>query len=268
MAKTDERRLDRVEGSLTPREAFLLWMGEAHQHESWQAYVLSLKDQPIEQHPYRVLPQQVEEAVRAEHRGQQPWEVEQRVVRAVREVSFYLELHEAVTGRFALEWRALALQVLVALDHVKRVVEASEPTPQDINRARQWAVDALGELLMWQTAARRIGDQYLGGTCPLFPDQVQRLAASIEHAESVLALLNDHLDWLQYLRERGGKQAPPAGLALDLVGRNDLDVAVEREAAKVAQQIVAMAKAEAAMYVHEPKLAVELLGQVWIGLAP
>ena len=38
---------------------------------------------------------------------------------------------------------------------------------------------------------------------------------------------------------------------------------VEREAAPMVQQMVAMAKAEAAMFVHEPGLAEELLGRVW-----
>lgn len=47
-----------------PKEAFLLWMEEAHQHESFASYVMSLKNQPIEQHPMQRLPRQVEESAR------------------------------------------------------------------------------------------------------------------------------------------------------------------------------------------------------------
>jgi hypothetical protein len=104
MTKTDERRLDRVEGSLTPKQAFLLWLGEAQAHEAWAAHVLALKNQPIEQHPMQTLPRQVEAAVRESHRAEndavtsardrsaqkarRQHQIEDDVIRAVREVSF------------------------------------------------------------------------------------------------------------------------------------------------------------------------------------
>ena len=38
-----KQRIDRIEGSLTPKQAFLLWMGEAHAHGSLVEYGRALK---------------------------------------------------------------------------------------------------------------------------------------------------------------------------------------------------------------------------------
>ena len=46
MAAKHDKRLDKVEHSLTPRQAVLLWMEEAHQVGSINDYSRSLKGQP------------------------------------------------------------------------------------------------------------------------------------------------------------------------------------------------------------------------------
>jgi len=269
MTKADERRLEKIAASLTPKEAFLLWMAEAHRHETFTEYVLSFKDQPSEQHPYRRLPDQVDASVRAAHRGEKHIDVETLVRHAVREVAFYIELHEALTGRVAAEWRALGLQLLLALGINRDLMQEKEPTQPDVDRARHWVVQAAGDLLLWQRVAEQLAARYLDGRTLLFPQQEKRLAECIETAEMLIAHFNDHMEWLRFLREEAkptSRKKPGPVLELDPIDAGRLQTEVERAATSTAQQIVAMAKAEAAVFVHEAKLASQLLDGVWTGL--
>ncbi len=83
MSKTDERRLQKIEAALSPKEAFLLWLAEAQQYDSFASYVMSLKGQAREQHPMRTLPKQVEQTVRERHQGEKPPEPARRETRAL-----------------------------------------------------------------------------------------------------------------------------------------------------------------------------------------
>ena len=44
MSATGRRRIEKIEGSLTPRQAVLLWLEEAAQLGSLREYVLSIKE--------------------------------------------------------------------------------------------------------------------------------------------------------------------------------------------------------------------------------
>ena len=78
-----ERRLARLEGTLTPRVATLLWLTEAHSFSSLPAYVAWLVDQPASAAPLYRVPEAAETGVRAALRGEKHDAVE----RAAREVS-------------------------------------------------------------------------------------------------------------------------------------------------------------------------------------
>src|ERR1041384_3446501 len=109
MKKADKRRLEKVEAALTPKQAFLLWLEEARQDESYAPHVLAHRGQPMEEHPYRRLPRQVEQAVRDRYKetggpqvsasmypgrlqkAQAERMIDDEVRRAVREVAFYYE---------------------------------------------------------------------------------------------------------------------------------------------------------------------------------
>jgi hypothetical protein len=294
VTRSDERRLDKIAAALTPKQAFLLWLDAAQQHESWAAHVLAMRGQPIAQHPYQRLPRQVEQAVRGAHqaqraapanpfagpagqRAQRERQLEQEVVTAVREVAFYLELHGALTDRLAVEWKALTLQLLLALGECRALWRQDAPAPRELYRARSWVVQAAGELLGWQAVATRLADQYTSGRRLLFPEQARLLTESIEIAMLLVEQFNDHLGWLAYLRDdakkrkvrrteaRRTKDAPPM-LDLTPIDGEALHAAARREATTTATQLVAMAKSEAALFVHQGELAAELLAGVWAGV--
>jgi hypothetical protein len=66
------RRLDKLEDSLSPKEAVIHWLSESHAYGSLPAYVESLIDQPDTAQPFIAVPAQVEKAVWESMRGQRP----------------------------------------------------------------------------------------------------------------------------------------------------------------------------------------------------
>jgi len=88
-----------------------------------------------------------------------------------------------------------------------------------------------------------------------------------------VAHFNDQMSWLEFLRDDAGRKTKrkkqdvlAEQLTLEPIDEEQLKRDVEREAAVTAEQIVTVAKAEAAMFVHQSELAVELLDRVWMGL--
>jgi hypothetical protein len=69
---------------------------------------------------------------------------------------------------------------------------------------------ALAEALITEVftvhgAVARIAATYFRGRTPLFPAQAEQLAASLQHAEQVVTIFNDHLDYLAWLRTESTK---------------------------------------------------------------
>ena len=64
-----KQRMDKLETSLTPRQAVLLWMAEAHQFGTMEEYAQSLKDLPDSAWPLPRLGNQVETSVKQSMKG-------------------------------------------------------------------------------------------------------------------------------------------------------------------------------------------------------
>jgi hypothetical protein len=93
---TSKRRLDKIEVSLTPKQAILLWMEEAHQYDAMEQYVQSLKPGPESAWPLCVLPEKVSTAVEQAMKGRPKPEVARVARQAVRDVLFLFHLHQQV----------------------------------------------------------------------------------------------------------------------------------------------------------------------------
>src|SRR5262249_54305630 len=155
-----------------------------------------------------------------------------------------------LTGRLAVEWKAMALQVLLGLAEHGHLMNAKEPTQKEVDRARHWAVQAAGDLRLWQRVGEILADRYVHGRSLLHPEQEERLRESIDTADWLVEAFNDHVEWLRFLQEdstKGRANQPNHEPALDLtpIDIEGLHAAVEREAKVSAEQIFAMAKAEA-----------------------
>jgi len=87
-----KRRLGKLEGSLSPKEAVLHWLTEAHAFGSLPNYVNSLIDQPEAMQPFIALPKRVEQAVWDSMRRQRPAFIKEVMREATGDTVFLLRL--------------------------------------------------------------------------------------------------------------------------------------------------------------------------------
>src|SRR5919106_1984750 len=120
---TSKRRLDKLEVSLTPKQAILLWMEEAHQYDTMEQYVRFLKPGPESAWPLAVLPEKVATAVEQAMKARPRQEVARMARQAIRDVLFLFHLHQGVNQKFMEEDRHFwtkALLLSTELDALRR----------------------------------------------------------------------------------------------------------------------------------------------------
>ena len=83
---TAKRRIDKLETGLTPKQAILLWLQEAHSFNTIEEYVLHLKTQPDSAAPIGRLTSQVAESVKQTLKGRPQEEINKAVNQAYKDV--------------------------------------------------------------------------------------------------------------------------------------------------------------------------------------
>ncbi len=96
MSTPNNRRLHKLEMSLTPRQAVILWMTEAHQFPSLYDYMLSLRNKPKNATPLYRLHDQMEKAVTESMQGKPKDEAHRAVRSAYRDAAFLYYLHPPI----------------------------------------------------------------------------------------------------------------------------------------------------------------------------
>jgi hypothetical protein len=97
------RRMAKLEGALSPREAVLAWLVEAQQYPSLEDHVRSIVELPVEAAPLSVIGERVEAAVRGSMKGQPRDAIETAVRGAVGDGVFLFSL--------ALQLNVVALEI-------------------------------------------------------------------------------------------------------------------------------------------------------------
>jgi hypothetical protein len=273
MSSTGYRRLEKIAQALSPQQAVLLWMAEAHQYPTLAAYMDALKDAPITQYPMMHLPDQVEQAVRTARKGAKPEVITRAVRQAVREVAFLFYLQLQVNTRLWGDWRAMCLHLAYVASEMGHCCADDAPTEADLARVRQHAIDVVLEFLQWDIAIGKLADRYYGGASPLFPAQAEQLAAALQNAEQVVTIFNDHLDYLAWQRtdstkgkntKRKKQKLPP--LPVEPIDLEELQGAIQPAGIDLASHIVVMAQAEAAEFLGEYQEALALVRtRLWPG---
>src|SRR5712691_13042331 len=124
MAGKHDKRLAKVETSLTPKQAVLLWMEEAHKFGSMHQYALSMKGQPDGTFLLIKLPKQVETAVRDSMKGQKREWVDRAVDRALKDVFFLFKLQFQANIDLLQEKQKLAMILAWLFEKLHRLREA------------------------------------------------------------------------------------------------------------------------------------------------
>jgi hypothetical protein len=265
------KRLDKIEASLTPQAAFLVWLAEVKEYPSISAFATALKDAPDSSYPMYRLPHAVAQAVEHTHKGENPEAIYRAVRQPVQDVAFLYSLHGDCNIRLMEDWRAMCLQIALAASHLGRLFEHETPQRDELAGTRHIALTGITELWEWDAAIRLLGDRYFGGESPLYPAWAEELTAICEQAETMATLYNEHLDWPAYLAETPAK---PAAANRAKAGRQpknptilvpaepiDLDALRRQTQAggrELARHLVAMAQAEALRFMDEPRAALAL----------
>lgn len=226
-----ERRLARLEGTLTPKAATLLWLTEAHGFSTLRTYVAWLIDQPASAAPLVRVPEAAEGGVRAALRGEKHDAVERAVREAVRQavflVEFVIRLNTAAeeASRFeglryaALFWEMRALTAEAELE------EGGEDRQGRRAIARHWAAwraavtDWLTDLATAEAARRLLEHRYLDGRGVLFPDlgrdwdTLRETGARLAALADTLPALGDDRSRRRGLHDRSPRPTAVAGRA-------------------------------------------------------
>ncbi|HEY8869642.1 MAG TPA: hypothetical protein VIM30_09640 [Candidatus Limnocylindrales bacterium] len=223
---TAERRLARLEASLSPVQAVLHWLDEAQAFPSLTAYVRSIAAEPLAPTPLDRVLGSVEGGVRAAMKGKPRPEVDAALTRAARQAAFRyllvmrlnLDTHEAAQlkglGAAALFFlmRALGSDEIVtaALSGDPDLGGASEadPAPDEGSAWRRWrgsVVGLLSSLYAEEEARLTLEERYLAGHGSLFADVEQEWTEAREQAERVARFA--------LLLQPGENEEPPESLA-------------------------------------------------------
>ena len=194
------RRVARLEAALTPRQATLLWLAEAHAFGSLHAYATWLVEQPPSANPLVHVPHMARLAVETSLRGQPRSLVAEAEQQAVLDGVFLIRLVIEIEMSAGSGLRRAELRFLGLWSEMRALraggTDDANALAADRGRWEAWqrAVDELLITVMSAREARALLERrYLQGQAASFPDTstawqqlrdgVQRLADS-DHAPS------------------------------------------------------------------------------------
>ena len=182
---TSERRLAKLETSLSPTQLVLRWLAEAHAYGTLEAYVGSILDLPGDQQPIDRLCREANEGVRTRLRGKPAGEIRKAVNPALRETVFRFELvlRIYVTTRELLDREALIDTALSA--HVALATSEEAGDTDRLATLRDLLLFRVGELHAAADARTSVEQRYLDGHAALFPDVVVAWAEQVRSTEMI-----------------------------------------------------------------------------------
>jgi hypothetical protein len=264
--------LDKVAGALTPQEAVLAWMAEAHGCGSLNAYLETLRGAPQERFPLVRLQDQMEQAVgvtrvNGDYRRSALKPEERHALRfAVRDVGFLYILASNLNWRLVERRRAHWLHVALCGTMLRLAV--ADESARELARARDQVEEALATACIQQGTVATIERRYFSGASALFPDIAADVAALVTATERTVQLGNDLVGIFTapapQRRDRTKVVAPPPD-----PGFTPLDCAAVRAqcAAAIEAEVslqVDLAKAEALDLIGEREAGYPLVARhVW-----
>ena len=185
-----DKRLDRIEECLTPKQVALVWLKETNRHANIMEYIKSVRDLPYEIRPVPRLTGQVADATREVMKGQPRKAVEAAVHRAERDICFLLKLHHQVNGHLMMEERVWGV-IFAALEGNLKAITWEDFYKHLINK-------------MAGMSSREI-------PYPLEPETASTVSAAIHNYVTTWDELNEDTidEWLyNHLLDQGAQELP------------------------------------------------------------
>lgn len=191
---TFDRRLDKIDETLTPTQLVLRWVAEAHAHESLEAYVRSIIDAPGDQQPLDRLCREAHDGAQARLRGKPAEQVRAAVRSSLRETVFRFELvmriyvttHELLDRELPIHALFAMHLAMLASDHRKERVE-DESHLSRLDQCRRLTLFRVDELLASRDARSTVEARYLDGHPALFPDVAAAFEKQLKSSKEVAA---------------------------------------------------------------------------------
>jgi hypothetical protein len=194
---TAERRLARVEASLSPTELVLRWLDEAHAHDSFVAYSRAIYVLGPGALPLDRLVREARDAAEASGR-RGPHEKRDDTIRAANRQTvflFHLVLQTIVLAEAALEREALMCTALsahlglVMVDDCEAGHSIFRNRAEGLTALRGGAVARASELRALETARARVEARHLGGHPALFPATARSWVEQRERTETLAEII-------------------------------------------------------------------------------
>jgi hypothetical protein len=192
---TLDRRLSRLDHTLSPTQLVLRWLAEAHAFGDLEAYVASLltRDQP--EAPLDRLAREAVQGARASGRGKRPELIEAAVRSALRETVFRYELalrinvmtHELL-DREQLLATLFASQIALLLSERDGKHSPDDSHLRRLEQCRGLTRLRVDELLASQEARTNVETRYLEGHSALFPDIAAAFKDQLKDSTEVSAM--------------------------------------------------------------------------------
>ena len=179
--KLEKRRIEKLETGLTPKQAILLWLQEAHAFNTIEEYVRHLKTQPDSAAPLNKLTAQVEEGVKQTLKGQPREEIDRAVRQAFKDVLFLFFLHQQVNGKLLSENRYYWTRWLLLSRELQSILREQ----------------ALDRRMRWNQLKLEMEMPY-----PLDSETAAAIEAATQHHVLTWEILEEGDDLGQWLRER------------------------------------------------------------------
>jgi hypothetical protein len=189
---TAERRLVKVETSLSPTQLVLRWLDEAHAFGDLESYTRSLFAGPVLDGPLDRLARQAERVARMSGIGMRPEVVNKTVRTALRETFFRFELvmrinvvaHDLLDREVLID-AALAANLGVLSSASPKAREADITYLARFAERRDLLELRVRELRAEQEARTLVEERYLAGHTALFPDAVTAWDAQCLRTETL-----------------------------------------------------------------------------------
>jgi hypothetical protein len=189
---TAERRLARLETSLSPTQLVLRWLDEAHAFGDLESYVRSQLAEPSAEGPLDRLAHETASGVRTSLRGKRPEIVDAAIRSGLRETVFRFDLvmRILVTTHDLLEREGLIEAALAA--HIALLTTEGRATRRrDATYLERFAtlrgllLFRIGELRAAREARSAVEARYLAGHTALFPDAVNAWDEQLRNTETL-----------------------------------------------------------------------------------
>ncbi len=175
-----KRRLDQLESGLTPKQAILLWLQEAHAFRGIEGYVRYLKTQPDSAAPLHKLTNQVEEGVKQRLKGKPREEIDKAVRQAYKDVLFLFFLHQQVNSKLISEERHYWSQAMLLANMLGSLLREQ----------------ALNDQMRWNQVRSEMQMPY-----PLDPETAAAVEAAKQHHVLTWDVLEEGDDIGEWLRD-------------------------------------------------------------------